>query len=316
MSKSIFSVIQGLKPEDLTTEVLREILDPKNQYVPLRMVFFHKILGLHDIDPSSYSINSQISYTKGENRPDLEIRAGDYLIVIENKLTASFNGNQIPAYLAAIEEERVEVKKYLFLLCPKMKADYYKSELQKQIPQETNISHFSYKNSVQFAFIYWEEIIRFLYSRDFLVSNLLNYVQDNFIRTIHIGEKDMSIMNSVCVPNILQNVLDIIDQSRSAFAKENWNIGRLIPSTTSLYYELQANGVAIIVQYDLKLWQKYATPFVLQIDKNNNLDNLKLDKLLYDKDYNAFMFPIVIEGEDAYADFVIKCRDIIKKITE
>ena len=134
MNESLFDYIENLSSENLTTEILRYILESKDYSVYQRVIYQYifESMGLVDTESGMFQVGSQVNIGKF-GIPDLVISNDNCYAVLENKFYAQFTGaNQIYRYFQYLQNHVSQNEKWLILLTIKDRGKYYENEIIKQ----------------------------------------------------------------------------------------------------------------------------------------------------------------------------------------
>ena len=99
--------------ENFHSDILKMILDPKTKGVGNRQ-FLDSFLKLIGCDPNSFKCN--VICTREEKKIDILIKSNKEAIIIENKINGAIDQpNQLIRYIKALQDEKIDVKKVVYL---------------------------------------------------------------------------------------------------------------------------------------------------------------------------------------------------------
>lgn len=257
--KDLFLNTQGLYSEDLTTEILKIILE-KDEYASYQRLFYNYLLGRLENKSTKelgYEIRAQESYLEG--RPDIVIAGKDSVFIIENKFFASFSGgNQITRYQQIIDTNFKDYsEKRLFVLT----IDGRKAEYQNQLVA----------NNESADFLIWEEILRLFESDNFLIQALTGYIEQTFLIKVEFTKELLYMLQNKNTAEAINNVSLLIDKVKPEFLNYGLNVGSSRGSSINYKgYYLDNGRLTTWFGYGLQWWldsKETITPIFLQIRK-------------------------------------------------
>lgn len=247
--------IAGLSSENLTTEVLRYILE-NDAYKIYQKVFFNYLFDDDkNLDSSGYSftITTQGHYKDGI--PDLLIENDNYAIIIENKFYAPYSGgNQISNYINILNKEFRHIEnRTVYLLTIRARLEYYKKLVQEDVGKLSEKE----KDGVDVKFIIWEELLRRFESGDFIISHLTEYIKKKFLYEIKFKKEELELLSNENVPAALDKLYTSISKLRDLIdGDEQFKVGRIGQSYNYYGFMIESKYYKVWFGSALTLWRE------------------------------------------------------------
>ena len=331
MNESLFDYIENLSSENLTTEILRYILESKD-YSVYQIVIYQYIFEsrcLVDTEKGMFQIDSQVNFGKF-GIPDLVISNDNRYVVMENKFYAQFTGaTQIYRYFQYLRNHVSQTKKWLILLTIKDRGKYYENEIIKQfsisnpdVMDVGSLRSFCLINGISYKMIYWDDILTFFNSNDFVIKNLSHYIGDKYFTSAILSEKELKMINTAAIPEILHKLWGGIDKIKDNLVGQNYRVQRTTQSRLVYGFFIECSWGNIWVGYFVSAWSSQKTPYILQIrDKwikdefHNAGTDQKLKKLgfVFDKELE-YISPIEITETDIVGCAVHIAKEKLSKL--
>jgi hypothetical protein len=324
--------IDGLSSENLTTEVLGFLLD-SSAYAPYQRLFYSLIFPgseLQDTEERYFDVTTQMSFEE-YGRPDIVIENERQVIFIENKFYASFSlDNQMYRYYSYLKANFENKEKYLILLTIKDRMDLYLRDIRKQfnavLTSSKNHEIFKYcsDDGVNLQTISWEDIFRLFGTKDFLIANLNNYIQNKYITSTILNEREIAMINSKEVPILMEKLWAGIDKIRDMLAGDNNKVLRTTQSRIFYGFAVERFWGKVYVEYYHYSWLNYNTPYILQIrfdwvnEKYRSLEfesHIQSIDFVFDKSLE-YIFPIIIEEADLVGSASETILEKLKQLDE
>jgi len=281
MTEDFLMEIEGLRSEDLTTEVLSFILREEG-YKPFQKLFFSFFLGKYPdeffrIFRTPVLIDTRKTYTKGT--PDLIIdNQKDTVILIENKFYANLSGaDQISRYKTILANDyKTYANKYLILLTVKHRRCFYEEEIKKDLSTagmcikttEELQDYLKVEHKINFKFLFWEDILELFNCEDIVIKSLHKYISHYFIGEVKFMEKDIAILKDTAFITAYKKIFAQIDRIRQAIHSEEYDVWKAKASQSINFYgfTIQLKNCSVWFGYSLLTWTAEGTtsPVILQ----------------------------------------------------
>ena len=306
----LLEAIEGKRSEDLATEVLAYVLQ-SHYFRPLQKLFYQWLLAdgvAGSTLERAFDISTQTSYP-GQGRLDLAICGDNLRIIVESKFDADFSGgDQLHRYVKILNESE-EQNRVLVLLCPERNRQHYELHALQQFQGDFGSLKFVpdlerelfERYAVRFKVITWDRLLQLLDSDSPLIVELSEFVRNRVLLPVEFSPKELSMMMSDEIPNILTSVFRAIEQVRGRLDAA-YVTGRMSQSREVFGFFIDHQDVRFWFGYSLKHWQRVKTPFTLQFSsqwkpKNSLISETMLPSLGFSKD-DDFVLPLILADSD------------------
>jgi hypothetical protein len=311
-ANSLFDEIEGLRSEDLVTETLAFILRAP-EFEPLQKLFYEYLLKDKQWQGTlgrKLHIRTQVRI--GDSIPDMELKSDDMFIVVENKFTAEFSGNdQLARYLKILRKADYD-KKHLVLLCPRYAWKRYENQTLSQFAHEyPSLRSFDdlterlreEDNSVHFTPIDWDELLELLHSDSPLIASFSSFVRKRFLVPVHFTEKQRALLMNHEIPETLTRIIDTVKSVRSHLDSKDIETGRFGQAVWHYGFFVKRAGFEFWFGYLLAAWREHKTPFFVQCRKqwgehNHEVTDEVLEAAGFKRD-ESFEFVLPLEFDPA-----------------
>lgn len=317
--------IDGLRSEDLTSEILSYILN-KQEYSVYQRMFYNYLIEKHinkDTQELDFKVTTQVSFPNF-GRPDILIKNDSDVFLIENKFYAPYSyGNQISRYFKLLQSADFDgyKNKAICLLTIESRLPHYKKIIEDDIKSLSNIDR-----TIKLKYLTWNKLLHLFKSNDFIIGNLSNYIYRNFLIDITINEKEMKILKDISTPQAIQKVFDIISRIRSNLNNEGFSTGRMSQSIIFFGFNIELLKCTVWFGYFFTAWQDDSfmecTPIYMQIKAewvHSKIVNLNLEKTLRKNGFikdksNEWMRPFKVELFDQAENLTMEVRNILNML--
>tara|TARA_B100000029_G_C17452633_1_gene915530 strand:- start:98 stop:1123 length:1026 start_codon:yes stop_codon:yes gene_type:complete len=310
-ANSLFDEIEGLRSEDLVTETLAFILRAP-EFEPLQKLFYEYLLKDKQWQGTlgrKLDVRTQVRI--GESIPDMELKSDDTFIVVENKFTAEFSGDNQLARYHEILLDADYAKKHLVLLCPRYAWKRYENQTLSQFEHlPRSLRSFDdlteclreQEDSVHFTAIVWDELLELLHSDSPLISSFSSFVRKRFLVPVHFTEKQRALLMNHEIPETLTRIIDTVKTVRSHLDPKDIETGRFGQAVWHYGFFVKRAGFEFWFGYLLTAWQKHKTPFFVQCRKqwgehNHELTDEVLEAAGFKQDESSeFVLPLEFDS--------------------
>ncbi|MCU7493516.1 MAG: PD-(D/E)XK nuclease family protein [Ignavibacteria bacterium] len=283
--KDFFVSIEGLSSENLTTEILAQILISR-EFAAYQRLFFSHIFQencLKSTEEYGYEVTTQMDF-KELGRPDLVIYNTNSVFLIENKFYAPYsNENQISRYIEILNTHFSNYsRKEIFLLTIKRRLNHYEEKISKDlILSNTKVG------TVKLNYLLWDDILKIFASTNFVVNNLAYFIQTRFLTSIELDPKEIEMLNNNNYPQALNKIFNLIPLIKDIILK-SYTVQRTSQSYNYYGFYIEQGLVKSWFGYFFPLWLtpidvNVCTPLHLQIREEwitNGVDLTKFNNEL------------------------------------
>ena len=272
VAENLFDGIEGLRSEDLVTETLAFILRTP-EYEPLQKIFYEFLL---KDQKWGGTLGRQIEVRTQVNLqgriPDIVLRSDDVYIVVENKFTAEFSGNdQLARYLKILTEAE-SGKKHLVLLCPRYAWERYEfqtlNQFKAQYPSLTSFEDLARRlhedAQVEFTPVCWDELLDLLDSESPIIASFSSFVRKRFLRPVHFTEEQRGLLMNIEIPETLERIITTVERVRGHLTSSEIQTGRFGQAARHYGFSIKKDGYEFWFGYILGTWGEFKTPFFVQ----------------------------------------------------
>ncbi len=327
----LFTCIEGLSSEDLTSSILAYLLSSEDNSA-FRKLFLFRVIPreLENINiDSDLEVIFQADLGK-KGRADLLIESSEYLIIVENKFYASFSGDQPIRYVNYLGEFAGSRKAVFVLLALHDRMSLYKSKIQEMIPEAISIGHgnhfeewFKSKN-VEFITLTWEALLKDFMCGNEVVSQLSEFIKNRYLKNTIFTEKEVKMINTHDIPIIMEKLWATIDKAKDSLAGDDYKVKRTTQSRLFYGFAIEQPWGDIWLELYHNAWKDYATPFILQVRRSFFNDAFNADDIETALKNNGFTFrpeheyvlPITIQENDILGVLVEKTKAVLELIQE
>lgn len=273
---SLFNNVSGRSGEDIATEVISYMLDPKQQYIPFQKLFFNNILK-RPLSSSQLQVETVTQAQFKCGIPDLIILTKDALIVVETKLGAYLSGDdQLIKYCSVFRDKTLRTffpfiefenisNNILILLAPRSTVELSIATCNRISERENGMDFIRWctKHQIEFIPLSWEDLLSDLDTQNSLQNELFLYVK-NFINQ-ELSEEEMMILKDENVPIALNKLFNTIYDVKNHLVSKGFKTGRLGQSYNYYGFFIERETLSCWFGYFLPIWEKYRTPVFLQM---------------------------------------------------
>jgi len=273
--ETLFDATEGLRSEDLVTEIFAFILRAR-EFEPLQKIFYEHLFrdGIwRDTLDRRLEVKTQVA-RKDIGKPDLELCSDDAFVVIENKFDAEFSGgDQLFRYLSILRESHHPTK-YLVLLCPQYAWERYEHQTIGQfVPHYGPLNSFReldtalfQQHGIHFTAMPWDKLLDLLDAKWPLVSTFSRFVRNRFLVSVHFTEEERRLIMSSQIPEALNKLVATVQRVKGSLTAREFTADRIGQSINYYGFYITRAGYKFWFGYIMAAWEEYETPFFLQID--------------------------------------------------
>jgi hypothetical protein len=326
----LLEAIEGKRSEDLATEVLAFVLQSAS-FRPLQKLFYHWLLSDGESQSTierAFDITTQATHP-GQGRLDLTISGDNLHIIVESKFDAEFSGgDQLHRYFSILRQAK-ERQRILVLLCPERYRQHYEEHALKQFGVEfgavTSLAELKTElfqsHTVDFRVLTWDRLLQLLDSDSPLIAELIEFVRNRVLLPVEFSSKELSMMMSDEIPNILTSVFRAVDQVKGRLDAA-FVAGRTSQSKEVFGYYVDYQNFRFWFGCSLQRWQRVKTPFTLLFNSQWKAENSRINESLLpglgftkDEDY---VYPITFADKepDCVLSLLTQLRQKIMEVVE
>ena len=282
----LWEAVEGKRSEDLATEVLAFIFQSQS-FAPLQKLIYQWLLAdgaARSTVERGFDVTTQESHP-GQGRLDLTIRGDEVRIIVESKFDADFSqGDQLRRYVSILRgfDEKLRI---LAILCPERNRLFYEAHSLQQFYTDLGQvdalpgleCELSSRYGIVLKFLTWDHLLTLLECDSVLVAELIEFVRNRALTPVEFLAKELSMIMSDQIPNILISVFAAIDQVRGRLVADFVG-GRMSQSREWYGFNVDHHGLRFWFGYSLRHWSRIKTPFLLQFNSSWTPANLQVSE--------------------------------------
>lgn len=319
MKENIFNVVEGLTGENLTTAVLKYLLENEiNQKIFINMVKAK----INDI--IEYDQNSIVTAQSGIaqiGRFDLKIDTKNYILIIENKFFASSSkGDQIKRYIGYLKKECPSYKKRILLVITiKDRLFFYKNSILEEFRYSSwNDLKIKLKDEgIEIDLLAWDDLLDLFSENVEIINEIREFIKIRYISQTILNKEELSMINTEHIPDILEKYWNSVGKLRDNWDFEQFNTGRMSQSQRYFGFYVKKKNNEIWIGYSHEMWKIYGKPFIIQINvQESNKYGEEYKKLGY-KFIKGMGYILLFSSntEDPYSDLSKQTKRAIEKLS-